>query len=578
LVTEITNKRLNIFIIASLSIAVIVLTLKLSNVFSPDSDKQYVIAVLPFDDMSQGKDNEWFCDGVAESILTNLSKVKGLTVISRTSVKQYKDHKTTIPEIAKQLGADYILEGSVRKDNNKVLITAQLISANDKHLWADDYNRKLEDIFEIQEDVSKQIVAQLNMVISPEEEESIKNSSTTNVEAYQKYLKGRNIINAITIGNSESERIAYEKSIDYYKEAILIDPNYADAYAEMANSYFFLYFISSGVDEFLQQAKYFNDQALAINPNTSQVYNNLALIYKYIDGDDINFEINIKKALELDPNNATAHMEYATHYKFEDFYDGEKMLIHINKGNLLDPLSNEIKVEIKGLLDALKNKDQTLQLRALEQALEKESDNANLHRSISWVYHAILNDEVSFLKHARKAFELDSTSEKAANYLFALYYNERFKTAKQVLDNPKIFEKFDDLHKCMNLLDYYAYKGDYANALVYLEKLKPLREYRYYIEKTWLNSKMGNVEIVYNAFEEYDGLTDVTKAICFANLGQKDSMYLYVDKISNTKNPERRYQNVLKINSDQSFDNYRNEPRFIDFLKQHFLPVKKVSM
>ena len=192
-ITEKTNKRLNILIIIGLiaAIAVSFFNRSESAVFSSNSEVlERSIAVLPFDDMCE-EDTQWFCDGIAQDIFTNLSKIKGLKVISRISMERYRKTDKSIPEIAKELGVSFILDGSIRKHDDKVLISAQLINANDEHLWAENYNENLEDVFKIQQDVSKKIVNQLQIAISPEDERSLSTVPTDNIEAYKLYLKGR---------------------------------------------------------------------------------------------------------------------------------------------------------------------------------------------------------------------------------------------------------------------------------------------------------------------------------------------------------------------------------------------------
>jgi TolB-like protein len=174
--TVTSNKRLNILIIIGLAATIAISFFNKSTSNNPLSKTttfltEKSIAVLPFEDLSSGGDTEWFCDGVTEDIRTNLSKIKGINkVISYTSVMQYKENRPTIPEIAEKLGVSYVLEGSVRKHKDKIIITAQLIDANDRHIWGDNYNNNFDKIFEIQYNVSKKIVQQLQIAMSPEEE------------------------------------------------------------------------------------------------------------------------------------------------------------------------------------------------------------------------------------------------------------------------------------------------------------------------------------------------------------------------------------------------------------------------
>ena len=265
------------------------------------------IAVLPFDDLSSEGDTEWFCDGVTEDILTYLSKMGGLTVISRTSTEQYKLTDKTIPEIAQELGVSFVVEGSVRKQGNRVLITAQLINKHDRNIWTGKYNEPLDDVFEIQQDVSRRIVQQLKIKINPSEEKALTSSGTNNIEAYQIFLKGRSIADTRTKEN-------LEKSIDLYQRAIDLDPNYAEAYAEMANSYFLM--VDRRFLNFDEVKFKMNDlikRALEIDPNTVRAYTVGGNLY-VMEREWKNAKKNFEKAIMLNPNDATAHHHFAMYY------------------------------------------------------------------------------------------------------------------------------------------------------------------------------------------------------------------------------------------------------------------------
>ena len=213
-----SNGLLNTVIMIALVATIVLIWIKPSAVTSVSADK-LSIAVLPFTNMSDDQSNEWFSVGVTEDILTHLSKVKGLRVISRTSVMQFKNSNKSIPEIAKELDVAYIVEGSVRKQDNQVLITAQLLKANDEHLWADNYNENLIDAFKIQQEVSQKIVKQLKIFISPEEEKDLNTPTTKVLLAYELFSRGRS-----TADNRTQEDL--ERSIELYKEAIKIYKNF----------------------------------------------------------------------------------------------------------------------------------------------------------------------------------------------------------------------------------------------------------------------------------------------------------------------------------------------------------------
>src|SRR5205823_2267322 len=192
------------------------------------------IAVLPFDNLSEEKGNAFFAEGVQDEILTRLAKVADLKVISRTSTQHFKSAPDNLPQIAKQLGVMNILEGSVQKANDQVRVNVQLINAlTDAHLWADTYDRKLTDIFAVETEIAKAIAESLQAKLTGSEENSIAKVPTANPEAYELYLKGRFFWNKRT-------GVDLRKAIEYFNQAIAKDPNYALAYAGLADSYLLL--------------------------------------------------------------------------------------------------------------------------------------------------------------------------------------------------------------------------------------------------------------------------------------------------------------------------------------------------
>ena len=319
------------FIGAILAIAVL-LTLVFSNYLSQSKlASNNSIAVLPFDNMSTDEDAEIFTDGITEDILTNLSKLKELHVISRTSVMQYKGTNKTIPEIAKELGVAYILEGSIRKYGNKIRVTAQLINAeNDEHLWANNYDKTLTDIFAIQTEVSQEIVSALRLNISVDEEQSLAAIPTQNIEAYKLFLLGRK-----EADKRNKESIA--KSITLYKEAIALDTNYAEAYAEIANSiYLETYYSRRDPVQASLLANEYLDQAEAINNKVSRIYSVRGLINN-IEGKHDEAIVAFEKAIKLSPNDLTARHQYSTFFYYTRQYD--KQLEQAQIAYKLDPLS-----------------------------------------------------------------------------------------------------------------------------------------------------------------------------------------------------------------------------------------------
>jgi TolB-like protein/class 3 adenylate cyclase/predicted negative regulator of RcsB-dependent stress response len=326
------KKKKNLLWLAMLiALIIFIFSIKSLSITTNNSVRDLSIAVLPFDNLSTDKDSEFFRDGITEDILTQLSKLKDLRVISRTSVMQYKDTKKTIPEIAKELGVSYILEGSIRKYGNDIRITAQLISADaDEHIWAENYDKTLTNIFSLQSEVSIEIVDALQLNLSFEEQKNLSTVATENIDAYKLFLEGRN-----EADKRNSESIA--QSIVLYKEAISLDPNYAEAYAEIANSiYLETYYSGRNPTEASVLATEYLNKAEKINDRVARIYSVRGFIYN-IQGKRDEAETAFKKAINLSPNDLTTRHQYATFYYYTRQY--EKQLEQAKIAYKLDPLS-----------------------------------------------------------------------------------------------------------------------------------------------------------------------------------------------------------------------------------------------
>jgi serine/threonine protein kinase/Flp pilus assembly protein TadD len=263
------------------------------------------IAVLPFENLSEDKSNAYFADGIQDEILTRLSKIADLKVISRTSTEKYKSKPDNLREIAKQLGVSNILEGSVQKAADQVRVSVQLINATtDGHLWAEIYDRKLTDIFKVETDIAKTIAETLQAKLTGSEEHAISVKPTADAAAYQSYLKGR-----FFWGRRSGDNIP--KAIEYFEEAIRQDPNYALAYAGLAEAWITLPgHASARLQDVKPKAKEAALKSLQIDDTLAGAHTALAQVLFF----DLDFAGAIKefqRAIDLDPNYATAHHWYA---------------------------------------------------------------------------------------------------------------------------------------------------------------------------------------------------------------------------------------------------------------------------
>ena len=264
------------------------------------------IAVLPFTNMSADPEQEYFCDGIAEELINALTQIKDLRVVARTSAFSFKGKDTNIEEIGKKLKVDKVLEGSVRKAGNRLRITAQLINVEDGyHLWSECYDRDLDDVFAIQDEVTLAIVDHMKVKLLGKEKQSLTKRPTDNTEAYQLYLKGRYFCYKRT---SEG----YKKAMEFYNKAIEIDPEFALSYAGLAYVYTSLGFFGlRRPKEVFSKAKSLCKRAIEIDKNLAPAYWGLSAVSLYYDWDWAAAEKGCKKAIELNPGDAFSYWRYA---------------------------------------------------------------------------------------------------------------------------------------------------------------------------------------------------------------------------------------------------------------------------
>ena len=264
------------------------------------------IAVLPFQDMSPQKDQEYFCDGISEEIINALTRIQSLKVIARTSAFAFKGNAMDIREIGKALNVENVLEGSIRKDGNQLRITAQLIKVEDgSHLWSETYNRELKDIFTIQEEISLSIVKNLNLKLIGEEKGKLLKRPTEDTEAFQYYLKGLYCWQQMT---PEGNRLAQEN----YTKAFTKDPQFALAYAILGSNYHFAGSIGLLPPALVwQKSKELTLKALEIDNSIPVAHSSLALIGAFSNSDWEGAEREFKIALEISPNSGWDHYLYS---------------------------------------------------------------------------------------------------------------------------------------------------------------------------------------------------------------------------------------------------------------------------
>src|SRR5271156_2304646 len=319
LVTVPKRKRLPILVLAALVLgALFSLGLVASTTWRYLHAKAAVlpiqsIAVLPLDNLSGDPSEEFFAAGMTDQLITDLAKVGSLRVISRTSVLQYKGTKKSLPEIARELHVDAIVEGSVIRSGRQVRVTAQLIQApTDQHLWAETYDRDLGDILKLQGEVADAIAEQVRAQLTPTQQALIRRAHAVNPDAYDAYLKGR-----LYFTNEFTKPASLTKAQRYFEEAIQKDPNFALAYAGLADTYVYLAFAGAlQKGQAYRSAKEALAKALELDDSIGEAYDTLGLLSSEFDWDWNTADREFNRAIALAPSYSCAHEDRATFLAF----------------------------------------------------------------------------------------------------------------------------------------------------------------------------------------------------------------------------------------------------------------------
>jgi len=292
------------------------------------------IAVLPLDNLSGDPSQDYFVDGITDELITDLAKISALRVTSRTSVMRYKGTKKSLPEIARELNVDGIVEGSVMRSGQRLRITAQLLRApTDQHLWAETYERDLGDVFRLQSEVAQAIAQQVRAELTPQQQTRLRSARPVNPEAYEAYLKGRYYLsNQFTM----AQPLNMAKS--YFEEAIRKDPSFALAYSGLADSYVWLAFFGRGQvspDHAYQAAKEAVRKTLELDGTVGEVHDTLGLLSWRFEWNWDAAEQEFNRAIELAPSYSCAHEDRAVFLSFMG--RRAEALAGVEKSNKMDP-------------------------------------------------------------------------------------------------------------------------------------------------------------------------------------------------------------------------------------------------
>ncbi len=365
-------------VIAALVIAVVL-------IWKPWSQKEAVpipsdnpsIAVLPFVDLSPKKDQEYFCDGMTDEIIAKLSRFKGWKVIPRTSMMRYKNTDKDFKKLGQELDVTTILEGSIGKESDDIRVNAKLIRIEDSiSLWSDTYEKKLESVFAIQSDVAEKIANALQVELSPEEKERLEKKPTENLEAYNLYLRGR------YFWNKRTEE-TMKKSVEYFEEALELDPNYALAYAGLADAYNMLgEYLFLPPPEAFNKAKEAALKSMEIDDTLAEAYVSIGLVKYRFDWDWSGAEKDFKKAIRFKASYAQAHHWYGAFLRDMGRFD--EALAEYIRALELDPISLPINTSLGRNFQVARQYNQAIE--QCKKALEIDSNFPWAHCVLAQAY------------------------------------------------------------------------------------------------------------------------------------------------------------------------------------------------
>jgi TolB-like protein/lipopolysaccharide biosynthesis regulator YciM len=516
------------------------------------ANMEKTIAVLPFRNDSPNEENLYFCNGIMEGILDHLSKIPELTVISRTSVEQYRDNPPSSKEIAEQLGVKYLVEGSVQRIDNQVVIFAQLIYAeDDKHLWSQKYNRDVTELFKVQANVTESIANKLQAIITPTVKERIEAIPTKDLMAYENYLKGNEFrYKAISRDHKNNERInLLDKARLNYELAIEKDSLFAQAYIGLALVEFNRNEYSDIAQEnYLDNVFAFANNAIKINPNLSEAYRVLALYYWRTNQVKL-AEESYKKALELNPNNIEAL--YIQHELTRDELD----------------FINAIKI-----------------LQKIEKRVSSIDELWKLYNEYSRFYDLIGDLEMSEY-YLKKCITLKPNT---VVYFWWLYQcTNRFDEAISYILK---YVPVNNQHKNVTLAGSYYFKGDIDKALEFYEKWNDLimnenfnlgvstrDSHRYGQVLILSGQKEKGLEMMQRQIELNEKLFELERADLghiydlagiYSFLGQKEKAFYWMERFEKENGWLSHGSLTLFVKNDPQFDAIRHEKQFKDWVSR----------
>jgi TolB-like protein/DNA-binding winged helix-turn-helix (wHTH) protein/Tfp pilus assembly protein PilF len=461
---KVTVKRWTAFLIAGLGlVAAVALVFNYAVVTRPGGTAPppiRAIAVLPLENVSGDPDQDYFADSITDELITELGKIGELRVVSRTSVMRYKDMHKSLAQIAHELKVDAVIEGTVLRSSNRVRITAQLIEAStDKHLWAESYEGEAGDVLALQDEVATAIANHIRIKLSPEQRVTLSSSQVVNPGAHDAYLRGRYLW-------EERTPEALRKAIEYFNDAIRKDPQYAQAYAGLANTYNVLsnHDISSPRDSY-PKAKAAALKALEIDETLAEAHVALGRVEWGYDWDTANAEKEFLRAIQLNPSNSTAHQWYAGLLAERGRID--EALREAKSAFELDPLSVAIPLKLADTYYFSHQYDEAIEQARNTVTLHPSSPDSHQNLAVYYLakkmYAPFLTEAQLWLRSSGEEFSTEAAA--GIGRIDAAHYTE----ALRILINQAVAERKVAYSSPVWIAYLCAERGDRAQAYYWLE-------------------------------------------------------------------------------------------------------------
>jgi serine/threonine-protein kinase len=458
-ITPISLKRKLLYAAGSLVVLLGILFVMKIMFFKAHQEPIDSIAVLPFQNLSADPEQEYFSDGMTDALITELSKIKALRVISRTSVMRYKKTEKSLPRIAKELNVTAVIEGSVQRVQDEVRITAQLIrAAPEKHVWANGFTKNFRNILALQSEVAQAIAKEINITMTTEERQRLASARPVDPEAHEAYLKGRFFINKFTEAD-------IRKGIAYFEQAIAKDPSFASAYTGLAEGYDNLSSVGlMPAKEAFPKIKELALKALSIDKSLAEAYTFIGDA-EFTDWNWKAAEENFKRAIELDPNYVTGHAYYAFYLLLMKRHD--EALSEGQRALELDPFSMIANYILTSIFWYTQQYDRAIAQAREILSIDPNSGMAYFYIGQSYLAKKMYAEAIAQYQKAIELGEFSSLSTLAAAYVLS----GNVMKAREVLADPRTRNLSSSL-----LGVIYAALGEKDHALELLVKAYEERE------------------------------------------------------------------------------------------------------